>query len=194
MPPRLHAAPISTMTFVPKASTPSTPTNIPSTKHWSDMPAPHSIVVLQQPAGQICAVLGDIMASRLLVRGVAGVVAEGRVRDVHPIAGMMAAAAASATAGQGTGFTVWSRGTSTVGTGMEAKPWLADVAVVVAGLEVRAGDVMCADERERGCVVVPHELVGEVMGMLPGMKDVDDRCVADVQAGVDVGEAFRRHR
>nr|POE74601.1 4-hydroxy-4-methyl-2-oxoglutarate aldolase [Quercus suber] len=182
-PPTLVVAPISTLTFIAKDDPdPSSPSNIPSDTHWSDLPAPGSIALLQQHPGQVCAVLGDIMASRLAVRGVRGVVADGRVRDVHPIAAMAPS------------FVVWSRATSTVGTGLQAKPWWTGTPVRVAGLEVCDGDVMVADERERGCVVVPKGKVVEVTALLPGLKDVDDRCVADVQAGVDVGEAFRRHR
>lgn len=95
---------------------------------------------------------------------------------------------------EGGEFQVWSTGTSTVGTGLEAKAWAADVPLRIGEVEVKPGDILCADESERGCVVVPREKLEELMAMLPGLKEADDRCVADVQAGVDVTEAFRRHR
>lgn len=38
--------------------------------------------MLEQPAGQTCAVLGGIMASRMKYLGVRGVVVNGRVRDL----------------------------------------------------------------------------------------------------------------
>lgn len=69
-----------------------------------------------------------------------------------------------------------------------------DVPVAVQGVEVRPGDILCADEGERGCVVIPRARLGEVMEMLPGLKAADDKCVEDVKMGVDVQEAFRRHR
>ena len=151
------------------------------------MPAPGTIAFLQQPSGQVCAVCGDILATRLKVRGVKGIVADGRVRDLPSMNGLCSAES-------GAEFQVWSRGTSTVGTGLEAKAWAADVPVRVGGVEVRPGDVLCVDESERGCVVVPRDKLVELMKLLPGLKEADDKCVEDVKAGVDVTEAFRRHR
>jgi len=40
------------------------------------------VVVMQQPRGQKCAVLGGIMGLRMGKRGVRGVVVGGRVRDL----------------------------------------------------------------------------------------------------------------
>ncbi|KAH9840356.1 Pfam:methyltransferase 6, partial [Teratosphaeria destructans] len=95
-------------------------------------------------------------------------------------------------------FTVWSRGTSSVGTGLEAQAWAVDVPVRVGGdgdgVLVRPGDVLCADEAENAIAVIPRERFEEVVAMLEELKEVDERCIADVQAGVDVTETFRRHR
>ena len=151
------------------------------------MPAPGTIVLLQQPSGQVCAICGDILATRLKVRGVKGIVADGRVRDLPSLNGLCSS-------DSNTEFQVWSRATSTVGTGLEAKAWAADVSLRVGDVEVRPGDVLCADESERGCVVIPRDKVTELMEMLPRLKEADERCVEDVNAGVDVTEAFRRHR
>jgi len=192
-PPRHLIAPISTILFVPKSQTlysasnsrhiPSE-SNIPADKHWTDIPPPGSIALLQQPTGQVCAVCGDILATRLKVRGVKGVVADGRVRDIVAMNDLS----------RDGDFSVWSRGTSTVGTGMEAKAWCADIPLRIGDLEVNTGDILCADEGERGCVVIPRRKLEELVNMLPGLKEADDKCVADVQAGVDVNETFRRHR
>ena len=59
--------------------------NIPSGTHWVDHTIPGSIVVISQPKGQICAVLGGIMALRMSVIGAEGVIAWGRVRDVEEL-------------------------------------------------------------------------------------------------------------
>jgi regulator of RNase E activity RraA len=56
--------------------------NIPAGKHWVDLTEPETIVVMAQPEGQKCAVLGGIMALRMKVLGAKGVVVNGRVRDV----------------------------------------------------------------------------------------------------------------
>ncbi|KAK5132723.1 hypothetical protein LTR08_008689 [Meristemomyces frigidus] len=194
--PRHLVAPLSTILFVPKAHAAGAATtnssipaesNIPKDKHWTDMPAPGTIVLLKQPSGQVCAVCGDILATRLKVRGLKGIVADGRVRDL-PALGELCSS------DEGGEFQVWSRATSTVGTGLEAKAWAADVPLRVGDLDVRPGDILCADEGERGCVVIPRHDLGTLMEILPGLKAADERCVADVKAGVDVTEAFRRHR
>jgi regulator of RNase E activity RraA len=56
--------------------------NIPAGKHWVDLTEPETIVVMMQPEGQKCAVLGGIMALRMKVLNAKGVVVSGRVRDV----------------------------------------------------------------------------------------------------------------
>ena len=50
--------------------------------HWVDSAQPGSIVLIDQPAGQSCAVLGGIMAARMKVLGVKAVIVNGRVRDL----------------------------------------------------------------------------------------------------------------
>lgn len=52
-----------------------------------DLSKPETIVVISQPAGQKCAVLGGIMALRMKVLGVRGVVVDGRVRDLEELGG-----------------------------------------------------------------------------------------------------------
>jgi len=187
-------APISTLLFVSKShstysatsSTIPPESNIPKDKHWTDMPTPGTFAFLQQPAGQVCAVCGDILATRLKVRRVKGVIADGRVRDVPAMRQLVQ---------EGNGeFTVWSRGYSTVGAGLEAKPWAADIPLRVGDVMVKPGDILCADADENGCVIIPREKLDELMAILPALKEADEKCVADVQAGVDVTEAFRRHR
>ncbi|RMY38887.1 hypothetical protein D0866_02297 [Hortaea werneckii] len=220
-------APLSTVLFVPKtpSASPSSPpalatpvpaeSNIPQTKHWTDLPPPGTIVLLQQPQGQICAVCGDILATRLKVRGVKGIVADGRVRDIVALSELCQPSRsptgpASSSEGR-EGFTVWSRGTSTVGTGLAAQAWCVNVPLCVPhnspiiasssssetpspSLQVQPGDVIVCDEGERGSVVIPLSKLDEVLNLLPGLKEADEKCIKDVESGVEVREAFRRHR
>ncbi|RMY42999.1 hypothetical protein D0863_16336, partial [Hortaea werneckii] len=233
--PKPIVAPVSTVLFVPKtpssSTTPATgettatpipiipqESNIPQTKHWTDLPTPGTIVLLQQPSGQICAVCGDILATRLKVRGVKGIVADGRVRDIISLSDLCQAPSTASTSGEGrggAGFTVWSRGTSTVGTGLAAQAWCVDVPLSVTNnptptsnttavaassetpspsLQVHPGDIIVCDEGERGSVVIPLSKLDEVLKLLPELKEADEKCIADVESGVDVREAFRRHR
>ena len=55
---------------------------MPKGSHWVDLTEPGSIIVIDQPKGQKCAAVGGIMAQRMKIRGVAGCVVGGRVRDL----------------------------------------------------------------------------------------------------------------
>ena len=139
--------------------------------------------MLQQPHDQICAVLGDILGTRLKVRGVKGVLVDGRIRDLVAIRDLCK---------DGT-YTAWSKGVSTVTTSLEAKVWAVDVPLRIQGVEVRPGDLMCIDEAEKGAVVIPQGGMKELMEVLPKLKVADDARLWDVQKGVNVEESFKRH-
>jgi regulator of RNase E activity RraA len=196
-PSRRIIAPISTVLFVPNDYQGERPsgsgetgidipaeTNVSKDKHWTDMPAPGSIVLLQQPSGQIVALLGDIIATRFKVRGMVGVIVDGRMRDVAGCGELCADGK----------FSVWSKSLSTVGTSLEAKTWAVDIPVQVGGVTVRPGDFAVLDEAEKGIVVIPKEKLAEVAELLPGLKEADDAVLRDVRDGVDLKEAFQRHR
>ncbi len=78
-------APASTVVMASKTGGDTTAlpkANIPAGKHWVDLTEPNTIVVITQPEGQKCAVLGGIMALRMKVLNAQGVIVSGRVRDV----------------------------------------------------------------------------------------------------------------
>jgi regulator of RNase E activity RraA len=78
-------APASTVIFASKTGTNDSnlpEANIPAGKHWVDLTQPETIVVMKQPEGQICAILGGIMALRIKVLNGKGIVLNGRVRDL----------------------------------------------------------------------------------------------------------------
>lgn len=80
-------APASTVLFAPKTGDVSgyPAANVPSGKHYVDLTESETIVVMKQPEGQKCAVLGGIMALRMKVLNAKGVVVSGRVRDVEEL-------------------------------------------------------------------------------------------------------------
>ena len=189
-------APISTVLFVPNSGPLENDpheSNIPAGKHFTDMPAPGTVALLQQPPGLLTAVLGDIMASRFHMRGVRGVVANGRVRDIGPIGHLCATQTTQAEDGSSMPFTVWSKGTSTVGPALQCRAWCANTPLMIGELEVKPGDFVYTDETERGVVIIPQEKAEEVVQILPGFKDRDDLRVADVQTGMSIIETVKRH-
>lgn len=138
------------------------------------------------------------MATRLHKRGVRGIAAIGRVRDIGLIGKMCATYTTTGPGGkEEMPFCVWSKGTSTVGPALQCRPWCVDVPLIMkdgegeGGLVVRPGDFLFADEVERGVVVVPKGVAEEVVRVLPMFKDSDDIRVRDVQAGKGILETVK---
>ncbi|KAL6234805.1 hypothetical protein BDW75DRAFT_156510 [Aspergillus navahoensis] len=183
-------APASTIQFIPKSSSPtslladstSTPNAnqvFPQGTHWVDNTEPNTIVLISQPPGQHCAVVGGIMAVRMKSLGVKGVVVDGRIRDLREI--------------QGARLPVWAKSTSTVGTGAEAKPGLRNVRIDVGGVSVEPGDIVFCDPLE-GVVVIPRDLLDQVLEVMPGIVQADDKVKEAVEGGMSVFEAFKKFR
>lgn len=59
---------------------------------------------------------------------------------------------------------------------------------------IHQGDIAFVDPLERGIVIIPLDKVDALVDMLPAVKAADDAVVADVESGVSVQEAFKRHR
>jgi regulator of RNase E activity RraA len=157
--------------------------NIPKGKNWTDCPAPGTIVLAQQPKGQISALLGDIMVTRLKVRGVLGAVVDGRTRDTDSCAAIC----------EDGDFQVWSKGFSAAGPSLEAKPWAVDVPLQVGDVCVNPGDILCADEGDRAITVIPRELLQSVYAMLPILKAASNGVLEDVKNGMSLPEAVSQH-
>lgn len=128
------------------------------------------------------------MTAGAQARGVLGVVVSGRVRDVAEH--------------QAAAFAVFARGTSTVGQAPFTR--VAEVQVPVAvnadsqqhgGLPVvtvNPDDFLVADDD--GVVCVPKQLEKEVLRLASKGREVDARCLRDIQSGIGVAESFRRYR
>jgi regulator of RNase E activity RraA len=137
-------------------------------------------VVIESPPDATAASIGGIMSLRMAKNGVLGCVVSGRVRDVKEQ--------------KESGIEVWAGGRSSVATGAEAKVWGRECEVVVNGVTVRPGDVVFADGEEGCVVVVPRDLVGEVLTVVGGIVDDDDQVLAALREGMNVKEAFAKFR
>lgn len=188
--PRKVLAPASTFLMVPKAtmSFPSPPpapdnvppSNLPDARPYADYTETGTIVVISQPVGQSCAVVGGIMAARMKYLGAEGLVVDGRVRDLVAL--------------NETQLPIWSKGTSIIGAGAETKFHARNVPVQVGETIVEAGDIVMIDPFENGVVAVPQGKVDELLELLPKLVGADEKVIADVAQGVSVQEAFKRHR
>ncbi|KAJ5595261.1 uncharacterized protein N7459_001469 [Penicillium hispanicum] len=192
---RKVAAPATTFKFISKGDSPPAIAaedperhGFPPGKHWvdyagdfaaEDLANVGSIIVLEQPDNQNCAVTGGIMATRMKVLGVKAAVVGGRVRDLREL--------------QGLELPVWARGTSTVGTGAEAKAGVRNVSISIGGVTVSPGDIVFCDPME-GVVVIPRDLLDPVLEIMPKLISMDDQAKEAVARGMSVTEAFKKYR
>lgn len=124
-------------------------------------------------------------------KGAHGVVISGRCRDLAEH--------------RSANFPVFARGHSTLGQSPFTRPSAVNVSVTIEpegapmgapgafqSATVNPGDFIVADED--GVVFIAPDMVPEVVRLAEKGRDVDARCMADIQAGVGVQEAFKRHR
>ncbi|KAF2690210.1 hypothetical protein K458DRAFT_439273 [Lentithecium fluviatile CBS 122367] len=173
--------------MAPKAS-PSFPNPIPPP---SDLPESNSkdlgpyadhterdtIVIISQPAGQSCAVVGGIMAARMKQLGAQGVVVDGRVRDLVALAE--------------TGLPIWAKGTSIIGAGAETKFHAMNWPVRIGETVVEPGDIIMIDPTENGVVAIPKRKLDEVLALLPALVGADEKVIRDVgEAPMGINDFF----
>jgi 4-hydroxy-4-methyl-2-oxoglutarate aldolase len=97
------------------------------------------VLVVTTTAPSTHGMFGELLATSLLARGVRALVIDAGVRDTAELREM--------------GFAVWARHVSCEGT-VKASAGSVNVPVVLGGVVVRPGDVVCADDD--GVVVVPR--------------------------------------
>lgn len=98
------------------------------------------VLVVAPTAPSTHGMFGELLATSLMARGVRALVVDAGVRDTAELRDM--------------GFAVWARHVSCEGT-VKASAGSVNVPVVVGGVVVRPGDVVCGDDD--GVVVVPRD-------------------------------------
>ncbi|KIP11584.1 hypothetical protein PHLGIDRAFT_10573 [Phlebiopsis gigantea 11061_1 CR5-6] len=159
--------------------------------HFVDTAPAGSVIVVAAPPQVKNAVWGGLMTAGAKSRGAQGVVISGRCRDLAEH--------------RSQNFPVFARGHSTLGQSPFTRPSAVNVPVTItpegvvpdtegafSPATVNPGDLVVADED--GVVFVAQEMVSEVVKLVEKGREVDARCMADIQAGVGVQEAFKKHR
>ena len=147
------------VTSLAKPAPPEGATPALATKHSVEMidaANPGEVGVIVMEGTLDIAAMGNLMGTAAVVRGMAGMVLDGAIRDIWDIRRM--------------GLTVYAR-SSTPRTAVGHYATVArNVPVECAGVTVRPGDIIVADED--GVVVVPQERAQEV---LKKAQEIDDR-------------------
>jgi regulator of RNase E activity RraA len=160
-----------TMRFLPAREDLATPESLASGRSTraaiEEMP-PGSVVVVDAMATLDAGVFGDILCARMKMRGVAGLVTDGVVRD---IAGVL-----------GTDLPAWCQGTAAPPSvcGLTFVGWQEPVAC--GGVAVFPGDVIVADDD--GAVVIPQSLVGAVIAAGSEQERLEAWIMQEVARGV----------
>ena len=133
---------------------------------------PGDILVVTNTAPSTHGMFGDLLATSLMARGVRGLVIDAGVRDTSDLRSM--------------GFPVWSRYVSCQGT-VKATPGSVNVPVVIGGVTIHPGDVICADDD--GVVAVGRDEAGWALEQSLARLDKE----AGTPRPVRVGRARSRH-
>ena len=132
------------------------------------------IIVIEARGDASTGTLGDILALRAKVRGAAGVVTDGGVRDFDAVAEI--------------GLPVFSQGAHPSVLGRKHVPWDVDVTIACGGASVQPGDIIVGDSD--GVIVIPPGLAEEVADAAVA-QEIEDAWIAEqVAAGHPVDGLF----
>lgn len=127
------------------------------------------------------------MSAGAQARKTLGVVISGRCRDIQELNSL--------------GYPVFARGRSTLGQYPFTRPSAVNVPLEIhpqgaegsfPAVTVQPGDFIVADED--GVVCVPKKVIHEVFETARKGREVDERCMEDIRAGLGVQAAFKAHR
>jgi regulator of RNase E activity RraA len=151
----------------------------PPEKHFADSGELEKIMYIQQPKDMYSACFGGLMATRLKTLGAAGVVVDGRFRDIQEI--------------QELGLPLFARGNSILGSNTFTKASQLNVPLQFRGdLWVNPGDILAGDSD--GVVVIPPSLVDQVVQLCQERKGIDEKTTQDLHHGAEMGPTIRKHR
>lgn len=138
----------------------------PARRAIEDTPAGQVLVMDARGVGH-CGTMGDILAMRLAVRGVAGVVTDGGVRDADAV--------------RQVGLPVFCAGPAAPATPAAHVPGDVQVPVACGGVGVWPGDVLVGDGD--GVVVIPAALVDDVAAAAVEQEGIEGFILELVRAG-----------
>lgn len=127
---------------------------------------PGEVLVLTMPEPRPVALVGELLGTQMLGRGIAAVLVDAAVRDIEELRQL--------------GLPVWARWVRVRGAEKQT-PGTIGEPVVVGGATIRQGDLVVLDAD--GVVVVEHERVDEVLSAAREREERETEKRAKLQAG-----------
>ncbi|WP_115944150.1 fumarylacetoacetate hydrolase family protein [Amycolatopsis thermalba] len=143
-------------------------------KRVIDSLGPGEVLVMEARGERGAGTVGDILALRAQVRGAAGIVTDGGVRDIAAVAAL--------------DIPVHHAGAHPSVLGRRHVPWDIDVPVACGGAAVRPGDVIVGDDD--GVLVIPPPLAEEVVAAAEEQERQETFIAAQVAAGEPVAGLY----
>ncbi|KAL4812134.1 ribonuclease E inhibitor RraA/Dimethylmenaquinone methyltransferase [Aspergillus spinulosporus] len=150
--------------------------------NYIDMIPKGAVVFISQPPPQVNAIYGGLMTLRAQVLGAAGVVIDGRVRDLSEHRAL--------------NFPLFAKAVGTTAGGEVCRPSEVNVPVRLHSDHqdawIRPGDYIIGDLN--GVVRLPQELAEQVLEDIPAIAEADAKCAEGIKAGRVVQEVFKAFR
>ena len=143
-------------------------------KRAFDTVDPGEVLVVEARGIPSTGTVGDVLALRAQVRGAAGIVTDGGVRDFAAV--------------QEFDIPVFSRGAHPSVLGRRHVPWEVDVTIACGGAAVQPGDIIMGDRD--GVIVIPPFLLAEVAAEAAEQEEADAWVAEQVAAGAPVDGLF----
>jgi regulator of RNase E activity RraA len=131
---------------------------------------PGDVLVIDARGDTRAATLGNILATRILHRGAAGIVTDGAFRDTPAIRAM--------------DFPTYARGQSPNVSNLIHHPLESNVPIGCAGVAVLPGDVIVGDGE--GVIVIPRAIAEEVIEAAHEQEDREEFIVSRIRAGSSI--------
>ena len=120
---------------------------------------------------------GELLSTAARVRGAAGALMDGAVRDIRAIRAMQ--------------FPVFHGGIAPLDSKGRGKVAAIDVPIECAGVRVSPGDLVLGDAD--GVVVIPRAVEGEALARAKGKLVGEHATLRELQAGASLADVFARH-
>jgi 5-oxopent-3-ene-1,2,5-tricarboxylate decarboxylase/2-hydroxyhepta-2,4-diene-1,7-dioate isomerase len=135
---------------------------------------PGEVLVIEARGDQTAGTIGDILALRTQVRGAAGIVTDGAIRDSAALAQLEIPAYHAAV--------------HPAVLGRRHIPWETDVAVACAGVTIQPGDILVGDAD--GVVVLPPPIAAEILADASEQEREERFIAAQIAAGEPIEGLF----